>query len=481
MSVAEPAVGFTRAARAPGAASKVFGLAGTAGLAAMVLLATRAGQEATTLALLIALPLLAVVVARPQVGVLIIMANYLIASYPTPLAGAGLLTVNNVLGVLLAVLMIAQLAQRPDLGFLRLRQLHIYVAIGVVLVVGTIVSHYQFPDLRVTWGKKRMLDQTAPLAREFVTRLAYLVLAVKFLTSRRDLKHAIVVVMGILFLVVPSALLAYAGGAAEGGRAAAEFSIGTNANRLAFLCLMQAALWWYLAQTLSAAKRTLAYGVVATLVLTTFLTASRSGVLGFAVLLALLARGRPGARGGRLQVLLLAVIAAGMLATVVPEQTVERLQNLNPFATRRSHEIGAYSTERRVATVELGWRIFGDYPLFGVGLGNFREVARQVYVDPYYRSPHNSFLWSLSEGGIFCCLLFLLLFYVTWRDIRWVQRAPALPADLRWLALGLEPVLLLLLFYSAFADMWLSPVTYILVILVILLKRHVSTRRVVVV
>ncbi len=190
MSVAEPAVGFTPAVRAPGAAARVLGLAGTAGLAAMVLLATRAGQEATALALLIALPLLAVVVARPQVGVLLIMANYLIASYPTPLAGAGLLTVNNVLGVLLAVLMIAQLAQRPDLGFLRLRQLHIYVAIGVVLVVGTIVSHYQFPDLRVTWGKKRMLDQTAPLAREFVTRLAYLVLAVKFLPVFPKEEHA---------------------------------------------------------------------------------------------------------------------------------------------------------------------------------------------------------------------------------------------------------------------------------------------------
>ena len=83
------------------------------------------------------------------------------------------------------------------------------------------------------------------------------------------------------------------------------------------------------------------------------------------------------------------------------------MANLNPFAEGRGGNLGTHSTERRVETVGLGWDIFLEYPIFGVGLGNFREVARQVYNDPFYRPPHNSYIWALSEGGIFTFLLFL--------------------------------------------------------------------------
>jgi hypothetical protein len=60
-----------------------------------------------------------------------------------------------------------------------------------------------------------------------------------------------------------------------------------------------------------------------------------------------------------------------------------------------------------------------------------------------------------------------------------VQRSPATPDDVRWIAAAIEPSIYLLLFYSIFADMWLSPITYILVVLTIVFKRYVSSRRVV--
>jgi O-antigen ligase len=106
-------------------------------------------------------------------------------------------------------------------------------------------------------------------------------------------------------------------------------------------------------------------------------------------------------------------------------------------------------------------------------------VARQVYNDPFYRPPHNSYIWALSEGGIFTFLLFLVLFWSTLRDIRWVQHSAATPTELRWVAAALEPSLLLLVFYSFFADMWLNPIAYILIVLTIVFKRYVSCRRVV--
>ena len=60
------------------------------------------------------------------------------------------------------------------------------------------------------------------------------------------------------------------------------------------------------------------------------------------------------------------------------------------------------------------------------------------------------------------------------------QVAERLNAARATLPASLEPALVLLLFYSAFADMWLSPITYILVMLVAIFKRYVSQRRVVV-
>jgi O-antigen ligase len=223
------------------------------------------------------------------------------------------------------------------------------------------------------------------------------------------------------------------------------------------------------------------YGVIGTLILTVLLTASRSGFLGLGVLFYLLMRNRGAMKGGRIKIVMMVALVIGMMLTIVPEENLARIANLNPFAQGRGGDIGTHSTERRVETVGLGWDIFLEYPVFGIGLGNFREVARQVYNDPFYRPPHNSYIWALSEGGIFCFILFLLLYYVTIRDIRWVQRSPATPDDLRWIAAALEPSIYLLLFYSFFADMWLNPITYILIIVTIVFKRYVSSRRAVLV
>lgn len=458
----------------------VLGLLGLAVLGVLLVIATNAGQEAMAVALIVASMLLVVVVARPEVGILLLLTNYLFASYPTPIRGGGLLTINNVLGIILAVILLAELAQRPDFWFVRSRQVQLFIAIGIVLLFGTFASYWAFPDLRITWGKVRTLDQTAPLTRDFVTRFAFIILSAKFLTTKRHIKMAITVILLCLIMVVPSALVGWATGASADGRAAASFSMGTNSNRLAFLCLMQAAFWWYLGQgQKSQAIRLATYGVIGALILTVLLTASRSGFLGLGVLFYLLTRDRGAMKGGRIKVVLLACLMVGMMLTIVPQENLDRIANLNPFAEGRGGNLGTHSTERRVETVGLGWDIFLEYPIFGIGLGNFREVARQVYNDPFYRPPHNSYIWALSEGGIFCFLLFLLLYWVTLRDIRWIQRSPATPPDLHWIAAALEPSVILLLFYSFFADMWLNPITYILIVLTIVFKRYVSCRRVV--
>jgi len=459
-------------------------LIGMVGLVVGLVAATYANRELTMLGMLVAAAVLSAVVVKPQIGILLLMANFVIASYPSPLRGEGLLTINNILGILLSVLLVAQLAQRSDLSFLRVRQLQVFVAIGIVFTLSTIAASYEFPDLRQEQGRLlRNLDQTSAMAQDFVTRFAFFVLALNFLSDKRDLKRAIAVTLICLVMIVPSALFGYATGRAQAGyRAAAEFSAGTNPNRLAFFCLMQIAFWWYFVRARVTLDRVaLGIVVIGSLTYTVLLTASRSGILGFGVLMYLLTKSRGGVRGGRLRVLAIALIAVGLLLTVVPQENLARLRDLNPFVTKSEGGIASFSTERRVETVEQGWHMFRDHPFFGVGLGNFRPVSKQVYQDPFFRPPHNSYVWSLSEGGIFCLLLYLLLFALTWRDIRWLQASPAVPQDLRWITAALEPSFWLLLFYSAFADIWLSPITYILIMLVVVFKRYVSHRRVVIV
>src|SRR6187401_2020842 len=101
-----------------GRRATVLGLLGLVVLGALLVVATNAGQEAMAVALIVASMLLVVVVARPEIGILLLLTNYLFASYPTPIRGGGLLTINNILGIILAVILLAELAQRPDFWFL---------------------------------------------------------------------------------------------------------------------------------------------------------------------------------------------------------------------------------------------------------------------------------------------------------------------------------------------------------------------------
>ncbi len=476
-----PNVAGARAARGAGPSIR-WSLAGLFVLGALLVLATVLGFEIPAIGMIVVIAVLAMVVVQPSVGVLMLIANFLIASYPSPIRGEGLLTINNILGIMLAVLMVAQLAQRPDFWFLRVPQFYVLLAIGAIFIIGTFTSYYAFPTLRVSIGRRRLLDQTGPMAEDFITHLAFLILTLQFIVQKRDMKRLMMIAGMCLIIVVPSALLGYASGHAYAGyRAAADFSAATNSNRLAFFCLIQIAFWWYFMRADPSPARTmLASGIIATLIFTVFLTASRSGVIGLGILFYMLTKTRGGVSGGRWQVVAVAIIAVGVLTTVIPQENLERIQNLNPLATG-TRDVGSHSTERRVDTIELGWHIFRDHPWFGVGLGNFREVARQIYVDPYWRPPHNSYVWSLSEGGIFCLLLYLLLFWYTWRDAKWLQGSPAVPHDLAWIVAALPACIVMLLFFSAFADIWLSPITYIVMAFTIALRHYVSARRVVLV
>jgi O-antigen ligase len=128
----------------------------------------------------------------------------------------------------------------------------------------------------------------------------------------------------------------------------------------------------------------------------------------------------------------------------------------------------------REETLERAWQIFLDYPVFGIGLGNFREVSRQVYQDKFFRPPHNSYLWAASEGGIFVLMGYVALFWITWRDLRVVTRLAHRDPEIGAAAGAIRVIFLLYAFFSAFADLWLNPITYAMIGLIVVMRRYVE-------
>ncbi len=457
----------------PLGATRLFLFAGVPLVAVVTVYGTWAHKEILVAAGWLALSVVGFLFVRPVVGVAVMTAAFLLAAYPTVLQALGFLTINNLLGICLAVLLGLHVLETRDLSFLRIPQIRILALIGILLLIGTFVAEWQFPFLVQSVGKMRTLDRSATLGHNFVARLVFLVFFCVFVRTRSDIKVVFLVFMLALFAAVPSALHnLLSGNLNRGFRAAASVTAGANPNRLAMICLMQVACWWFWVHARPARwRQVVAVAAIGAAMVVCLATGSRSGLLGIGLLGLLLQTGPRAYRVPVPHLALIGVLGAIAVATVVPAESWERMTNFSP----EKGEIGATSNRMREETIERAWQMTIDYPLFGIGLGNFREVARQVYQDPFYRPPHNSYLWASSEGGVFVLLAYLWLFWVSWRDLETI-RVLTVGRDRELLAFAnaIRVVFLLYFFFSMFADIWLNPITYCLLGLVITMRRFVE-------
>lgn len=441
--------------------------------AALTVVGTYLGKEIVIFAGWVGLLVAALLFVRPVIGLSAMTTVYLFSAYPTILQELGFLTINNLLGACFAVLLIAHVLDTRDLSFLRVPQVLVLVVIGLVLLVATTHSDAIFPLLQQSRGRGRIIDRTTDMAHDYVTRLVFLVFLFVFVRTKRDLRVMFLTFMLALFLAVPSALWNWMSGELNRGfRATASLTAGSNPNRLAMICLMEIACWWFWSLMRPGLHRRLVVaGAIAASLFVLFITGSRSGLLGAAVLAILLQSGPPRFRASPVQ--LGGVAALGLVAvlTVVPAATWERMTNIDP----EEGTVGASSTMKREDTLQVGWAMIEDHPWFGVGLGNFREVSRQFYGNKFFRPPHNSFLWAWAEGGIFTLLGYLVLFVITWRDLGVVMRLSPRDPDLASVAAALRVIFVLYMFFGLFADLWLNPITYVMVGLVITLRRHLES------
>jgi hypothetical protein len=442
-------------------------------IAAMTVAGTYLNKEIIITAGWLALSLAGFLFIRPVIGIAVMTAAFLLAAYPTLLQSLGFLTINNLLGMCFVALLAMRILETRDLSFLKIKQVRIFLIIGALLVIGYFVAEWNFPMLTQTRGRGKIIDKTGDMGHNFVARLIFLIFFCVFVRSRSDIKIVFVVFMLALFAAIPSALVNWAtGNLNRGFRAAASVTAGANPNRLAMICLMEITCWWFWANSRPGiARRLISVAAMAASVMVLLATGSRSGLLGMCLLGVLLQTGPRHFRVPTYQLGLMAAAGALAIATMVPAESWTRMTTFNP----EKGEIGASSNKMREETLERAWEMSMDYPLFGVGLGNFREVSRQIYRDAYFRPPHNSYLWAMSEGGVFVLAGYLWLFWTTWKDLRIVKELAHRDQEITAWAQAVRVLFILYFFFAGFADLWLNPITYVLLGLVITMRQYVQT------
>ncbi len=467
----------TRARRAgdtPAVMRIALGLAVPA-MAALVVVGTFLGQELVVMALWLSLGLGAFLFIQPVVGIAAMTAVYLLTAYPTFLQSLGFLTVNNLLGLCFVILLGQRILETRDLSFLRIRQFQIMAVIGVILIAGTMYADVLFPTLQISHtqlAKAKTLDRTDTMTHDFVTRLVFLVFFVMFVRSRRDIIIVFITFMVSLYAAVPSALINWQqGNLSRGFRAMSSVTLGANPNKLAMICLMEMTCWWFWSRAKPGLiRRAIGLACVGSSMLVLVTTGSRSGLLGAGMLGLMLQTGPKQFRVSTAQIAVMAGLGAIVAVMFVPAETWQRMITFLPGR----HEIGATSNEKREETIMTGLIMFRDHPFSGVGLGNFREVSRQIYGDEYFRPPHNSPLWAGAEGGIFTLILYVVIFWVTWGDMKEILALAHRDGELAQYVAAIRIVFLLFCFFSLFADLWLNTITYMLIGQVIALKRYLQ-------
>ncbi len=428
------------------------------------------------------LVVLAAIVARPEYGIALFLSTFLMA-YPKALQGSGYLTINNVLGGIFGAMIIYELYRDGDWWFMRTREVQLLFFVVAMYFLSERINGPDALQLKLLGPGFYFAEGL----RTFTNRVAFTLFFIVYIRKPGHLR--MIYVLAIAFMVITAmtgvqgVLL---GGGLKGYRASTEVTdmvsgqIGLiraagNPNRLAMFAVLAIAGLWFLSQSLrSRAVNYLALVTIALLSLAVFMTASRSGLLGLIVCVtAIMVNGGFDVRR------ILSFILAGILLFLlvvrfVPEKSLERIVNLPGTQGAQSGE-GSASIERREFVLQIAAEMLPDNPLLGVGMGNWAAI--RFLNDPGYSigSPHNSYILALVEGGPLCLGAFVLLLFLTWRNLVRCERyvdAPGSPlGEIAWVVKSARVNLLVLIFFSAVADLWQLVILFMLVGISVVARR----------
>jgi O-antigen ligase len=420
-----------------------------------------------------------VVFYRPHIGVLVIMSTMLV-SYPEALKGFGPITINNLLGATLIAILAFQVYRSHDYWFLREPELRMLLLIGTLLVLTFILSKLFLPDIkhmlpklakaRGVQGFYGTIEYSNRWFFELGSRLAFVIFFVNWVKTPKQMRTILLVFALCIIAVIPSIGMDIAKGTSEYRISSKLVGWASNANRFAFMVNVGIALFVYLAHVVrSPGWKAMCLLGAAGCVPLVLMSASRSGFLGMGLVgFLILFSDQIPRRWKFTSAIVGVVVAVVVFGAVLSPEAQERLLNLNPFATQ-PHIEGSRSTETRVATLGEALSMISEYPIFGVGLGNFRWM--NMYMHRSYKPPHNSYVWSWAEGGVFTTIAYLTLFGFLFARIQRLRPKfkdhPVLPHMPEFLNL----YLILFFFFSIFADVWLEVHIYFIIAMAIVLSR----------
>lgn len=400
--------------------------------------------------------------------------------------GSGLLTVNNLLGVFLGLLLVYHVYRDGDWSFLKSRVLRLMLLITAVLVFSALISGIDVND-QAALGLQSTSAQDP--SRQLISRALFLLLFVFFIQKPRDLRVIVTLFVGLAVITAWSGSESSLTGA--GRLADSEYRAGgldvliqstKNPNRLALIATLGLVYIWEYSQAyrLQHWRRWLAMGGVLLMIVTVFLTASRGGLVGLVFTGLILFVRRRGGSGRFLYAIAVVCLGAIFVQEIVPEEAMQRITNI-PGISKPDYggnAPGAGSTERREYTYRIGIQIWKKAPVVGVGPGNWPYM--RFITDPLRSAAvaHNSYLAALAEGGAITLGLYLVLFYTTIRDLlrceasaRILARAKAEGLD--WILAATRICLIAFMVFSIFSDLWDLVFSYFLFgVAAVLIKRY---------
>jgi O-antigen ligase len=261
-----------------------------------------------------------------------------------------------------------------------------------------------------------------------------------------------------------------------------------NPNRLALVSTIALVLIWEFSQAHRLRRwRWAAMAASLLMVLTVFLSASRGGLVGMSIAALLLFVRRRGGSSRKLYGIAAFGLGALLISEIVPPEALNRITNVPGItASSAGGDPGAGSVQRRSYTYGLAIDLWQKAPLVGIGPGNWPLV--RFLNDPLRSAaaPHSSYMQALVEGGLVSLTLYLVLFYVTVRDLWRCEASPQVMAQARqdgldWLLAATRVCLVAFMVFSFFADLWDLVFAYFLLgLAAVLIQRYqplIRTRR----
>jgi O-antigen ligase len=188
---------------------------------------------------------------------------------------------------------------------------------------------------------------------------------------------------------------------------------------------------FFSAVTLKGNKRIIYFGLSCLFLFVVILTKSRGGFVGLVAMLlyAWFRSRRKLLMGFALTMLLVFAVL------VAPSTYDERIQSIVEEGTRRG------TAADRIYIWKIGWDMFLDHPVLGVGQGNFPYEFRKYEVEAGFseglygrsragRAAHSIYFTLLPELGVAGVLIFILILYNNFNDLKFIRNLRKIGGDI---------------------------------------------------